>query len=53
MQDDFSSPCGWAKKAAPKIASAHGHFTQIRGGTLTMGNQSSILTAGRNIPDAI
>lgn len=28
-QGDFSSPCGWATEAAPNIACAHGHFTQV------------------------
>jgi hypothetical protein len=33
-QNDFSSPCGWAQKAAPSVARAHGYFTHI-GGALT------------------
>jgi hypothetical protein len=28
-QDDFCSPCGWAKPKKKKVASAHGHYTRI------------------------
>ena len=31
-QDDFSNRCGWATEAPPNLATAHGHFTQIRPG---------------------